>query len=204
MRQAARGFIGMGDMRSAAIRLTNAAVALLEKSELSDSEMVQVKRFIDFGFEHKQPDTVDWGYSEATLGMYYSDLRTDSRSDRISNLQRSNEAHERALEIFARLNEVVSISAHTLVAKVAKELYREQRAQKTADVFLEHVTELPAAAQVWAADLPNMMAQGIMTNPAIYGFAAAPDWLSESVDAPPSPEDAAMLQAASNLITLRS
>jgi CHAT domain len=196
MRRAARGFVSIGDMPRAAIALTNAAVALMEKSDISDSEFTMIKKFLDFGFQHKRPGTVDWGYSEAALGMYYAELRTGSRSERIANLQKSSEAHGRALEIFARYGEVVSVTAQTMVSKVERDLYRERRAQRIADTFLEHVTELPESAQRWAPDMPNMMAENIMTNPAVYGFETAPDWLSEIINAPPSNEDTEMLQTA--------
>lgn len=196
MRQAARGFVSIGEMRSAAIPFTNAAVALMEKSEISDSEFRMIKRFLDFGFEHKQPDTVDWAYSEAALGMYYSELRAISLEERIANLQKSNDAHERALNLFYRSGEVVSITAQTMVAKVARDLYRTKRAQRIADTLLAHISELSQSAQVWAADIPYMMAETIMTNPSAYGFVTAPDWLVEAINAPPSDEDVAMLQAA--------
>ena len=38
MRQAARGFIRIGEMRAAAVPFTNAAVALMEKSDITDNE----------------------------------------------------------------------------------------------------------------------------------------------------------------------
>ena len=128
--------------------------------------------------------------------MYYSEIRTESRLERIANLQKSSEAHNRALKIFAQHGEIVSVTSRTMISKVEKDLYWEKRAQRIADVFLEHVTELPLSAQRWAADMPNMMASNIMDNPAVYGFATAPDWLSEIINAPPSDEDAKKLRVA--------
>lgn len=198
MRQSARGFVNIGDMPRAAIALTNAAVALMEKSEKSDSEFRLIRKFVDFGFQHKRPNTVDWGYSEATLGMYYAELRTGSRPERIANLQKSSEAHGRALKIFDLHGEVVSVTAQTMVSRVERDLYQERRAQRIADTLLEHVTELPVAAQRWAADMPNSIANNIRVNPAAYGFDAVPTWLLDVTDSPPSGEDAETLRTARN------
>jgi hypothetical protein len=196
MRQAARGFVGIGEMRAAAVPYTNAAVALMEKSDISENEFRIIKALLDFGFENKKPETIDWGYSEAALGMYYSEMRAESRPERIANLQKSSEALNRAVNIFTQHGEVVSVTSQTMISKVEKDLYWEKRAQRIADVLLEHVTELPLSAQRWAEDMPNMMADNIMDNPAVYGFATPPDWLSEIINAPPTDEDLQKLRAA--------
>jgi hypothetical protein len=196
MRRAGRGFVQMGEMRSAAIPYTNAAVALMEKSSISESEFKRIKQLIDFGFNHKQPDTVDWGYSEAALGMYYARLKFTSKSDRIANLEASKEAHDRAMEIFEARGEVVSVASRSMISRVERNLYRERLNQKIADALIDHIADLPVAAQRWAPEIPNMIADSIRRNPASYGFDTVPNWLSELTDSPPSDEDADMLRAA--------
>jgi hypothetical protein len=196
MRNAGRGFVSIGEMGSAAIPFTNAAVALMEKSDITDREFKLIKYFIDFGFKNKQPDTVDWGYSEAALGMYYAELRSASQTERIANLQASKEAHDRAMKIFEARGEIVSIASQSMISQVERNLFRERRNEKIADALIGHIAELPDAAQRWAPEIPNMIADSIRKNPAIYGFDTVPSWLLELTDSPPSDEDAHMLRSA--------
>lgn len=198
MRRAARGFVSIGEMRRAAIPLTNAAVSLLEKSDISGAEFSMIKRFLDFGFQHKLPDTVDWGYSEGALGMYYSRLPAISKSERIANLQKSKEANERALAIFAEHDEIVPVGSQAIMSEVERHLYRERRAQKVADAILEHVSELPAPIQDIASNFPNMLANTIRSNPAAHGFEVVPEWLSGAIESAPTDEEVATLRAARN------
>jgi hypothetical protein len=196
MRRAGRGFVDIGEMNSAAIAFTNAAVALMERSEISDREFKAIKNYIDFGFKHKQPGTLDWGYSEAALGMYFAELRSASRAERVANLQASKEAYARAMKIFAACGEAVSVASHSMISRVERDLHRERRNEKVAERLLEHIADLPVAAQRWAPEIPNMIADNIRSNPAIYGFESVPTWLSEVLDCPPSDEDAEILRAA--------
>jgi hypothetical protein len=196
MKRAARGYVEIGAMRSAAISYTNAAVALMEKDEVTGREFKQIKQLLDLSFQYKQPGTVDWGYLEAALGMYWAELGADSTSEYIVNLQKSKEANSRAIEIFEQHGEVVSIAAQSIVARVERNLYRTRKSEKVAKRLLEHIMDLPTAAQRWAPEIPNVIADNIGSNPATYGFDTVPAWLSEITDSPPSEADAETLQLA--------
>lgn len=196
MKRAARGYISIGEMRSAAISYTNAAVALMEKADIADREFKQIKGLLDFSFQYKQPDTVDWGYSEAALGMYFAELQSASRAERIANLQKSKEANNRAMKIFEARGEFVSVASQSIISRVERNLFRQRRSERVAETLLEHIADLPVAAQRWAPKIPGMIADNIRTNPAIYGFDTVPTWLLEIMDSPPSDKDAEMLRTA--------
>ncbi|TQR85670.1 CHAT domain-containing protein [Mycobacterium hodleri] len=196
MKKAGRGFMQIGDLRRASIAYTNAAEILLEKSTVDTAELSMIKKFIDVGFQHKKPGSIDWAYSEAVIGMYYERLSDNGVGDKIAHLELSRAASNRALELFYLYDVRPSGPALLSISRTERELFHAKRRARRSKAVLTHIDELPEPVREVAITYPEMVANNIEVNPATFGFDGVPEWPSPKMEDPLDAEDAQMLLAA--------
>lgn len=193
---AAERLARLGYRRSAAIEKTNAAMALLEKHVVTDADLNRVRQYLEFSRQHKDPESVDWAYTEFATAVYHVQLRSQSTAHRVEKLRQARQHMESASAIFQAHREPLSVVVAAEYAHLLAVQYDAAVEHRVATAVLEHRDELPPVLYANVESVPLLVGGILESNPVAAGLSETPLWLIEAAHSPIEPATAAQLAHA--------
>jgi len=190
----------LGLLREAAIEKTNAATALLEKSAVTGTDLEAARDYLAFSREHKNPNTIDWAYTEFATGIYHIQRPATSVKERVEKLAAARSHMDSALAVFEEHHEQLSVVAASEYGHLLVMQFEAATEQRIADSVTDHIDELPVELREIAASTPLNVGGILLRNPVVAGLAETPPWLVAANDSDFDEETAAgLIRAASRI-----
>ncbi|APE36430.1 hypothetical protein BOX37_23660 [Nocardia mangyaensis] len=195
LEEAAGQYRELDNMRTAAIVYTNAASVILDQSRIRDSDLQNAATFLDFSFEHKEENSLDWGYSQFTAGRLGCQMAYRQHgADRVRMLAEAVTNILDGLRLLRAHQGDTPVGGIAELGRVVLELIDADRHAQTGALILAHIDDLPASLYNRASNAPESIAGLLQSNPVAIGVDQTPVWLDLDASISLSPQHVTMLE----------
>ncbi|MFQ6331600.1 CHAT domain-containing protein (plasmid) [Nocardia sp. CWNU-33] len=167
-----------GQMTLAAICYTNAVNSILSKANIDDDELIKAAEYLDFSFENKTPDSVEWAYSLYAQGMMHVEVSVRPSMDRIDSLIKGSESYLQSIRLLRTHEHNFAVSAAGQLGRTLLELIEAMQHRRMGEAILDHASEFPAAVYPSNARAAESLVSVLESNPESLGFPGRPDWFN--------------------------
>ncbi len=198
LQESAGQYRELGDMWRAAIEYTNAASALLDKRHIHDSDLRNAEAFLDFSFEHKEENSLDWGYSQFTAGRLGCQMSYRQHgADRVRALADAATEMLDGLKLLRTHQGDTPVGGIAELGRVVMELIGADQQAQIRALVLAHIDDLPASLYEKASNAPESIADLLRSNPVAIGVDQTPAWLDLDASMSLSPQHITILDEVS-------